>query len=47
MPFFEELKQRTTTEREALYAIPVIRDCLTGRVTREQYLAFLGRPTTT
>src|SRR5688572_12317731 len=43
MPFFEELKQRTTTEREALYAIPVIRDCLTGRVTREQYLAFLGQ----
>jgi acyl-CoA synthetase (AMP-forming)/AMP-acid ligase II len=43
MSFFEELKRRTAAERDALYAIPVIQDCLAGRVTREQYLAFLGQ----
>lgn len=43
MPFFEELKRRTAAEREALFAIPVIQDCLAGRVTREQYLAFLAQ----
>ena len=41
MPFFEELQRRTAAERESLFAIPVIQDCLAGRVTREQYLAFL------
>jgi acyl-CoA synthetase (AMP-forming)/AMP-acid ligase II/pyrroloquinoline quinone (PQQ) biosynthesis protein C len=41
MPFFEELHRRTAAERESLFAIPVIQDCLAGRVTREQYLAFL------
>lgn len=42
MPFFEELQRRTAAERDALFAIPVIQDCLAGQVTREQYLAFLG-----
>ena len=39
---FEELCRRTSEARAALLAIPVIRDCLAGRVTRAQYLAFLG-----
>lgn len=41
MPFFEALQERTAREREALFAIPVIRDCLAGRVKRAQYVAFL------
>lgn len=41
MPFFEELQARTAEARADLFTIPVIRDCLAGRVTREQYLAFL------
>ena len=40
-PFYEELQRRTAADRECLFAIPVIQDCLAGRVTREQYLAFL------
>ena len=43
MPFFEELQKRTGAARAELLAIPIIRDCLAGRVTREQYLAFLGQ----
>ena len=42
MPFFEELQARTAPARLELFSIPVIRECLAGRVTREQYLAFLG-----
>ncbi len=42
MPFFEELQRRTSASRAELFAIPVIQECLAGRVTREQYLAFLG-----
>ena len=41
MPFFDELQRRTAAEHEALLGIPVIQDCLAGRVTREQYLEFL------
>jgi hypothetical protein len=41
MPFFETLQQRTATAREQLLGIPVIRDCLAGRVTRSQYVGFL------
>jgi pyrroloquinoline quinone (PQQ) biosynthesis protein C len=41
MPYFEELEQQTAAARDDLFATPVIRDCLAGRVTREQYLAFL------
>ena len=40
-PVYEELQQRTASAREELLAIPVIRDCLAGRVTRTQYVAFL------
>ena len=39
---FEELVRRTEPARAGLVAIPVIQDCLAGRVTRAQYLAFLG-----
>lgn len=41
MPFFDELQRRTAGAREALLAIPVIRDSLAGRITRAQYAAFL------
>jgi len=43
MPFFDQLQSRTAVARAELFAIPVIRDSLAGRVTREQYLAFLGQ----
>jgi pyrroloquinoline quinone (PQQ) biosynthesis protein C len=43
MSFFEQLQQRTADARAELLAIPVIRDCLMGRVTRDQYLAFLAQ----
>lgn len=43
MPFFEELQRRTSVARAELFAIPVIQECLAGRATREQYLAFLGQ----
>jgi len=39
---YEELCRRTEEARASLVAIPVIRDCLAGRVTRAQYLAFLA-----
>lgn len=43
MPFFEELQRRTAAARAELFAIPVIQDCLAGRVDRGQYLAFLAQ----
>jgi pyrroloquinoline quinone (PQQ) biosynthesis protein C len=39
---FDSLLRETEAERAALVGIPVIQDCLAGRVTRRQYLAFLG-----
>jgi len=41
MPYFDVLQAQTEAARGALFAVPVIRDCLAGRVTREQYVAFL------
>ncbi|HSJ96995.1 MAG TPA: iron-containing redox enzyme family protein [Myxococcota bacterium] len=41
MPFFDEMQQRTSRAREELLSIPIIRDCLGGRVRRDQYAAFL------
>jgi len=41
MPFFEVLQQRTAQARDALFPIPVIGNCLAGRVTLAQYVAFL------
>lgn len=43
MPFSEQLQSRTAQARAELFAIPVIRDALAGRVTRAQYLAFLAQ----
>jgi pyrroloquinoline quinone (PQQ) biosynthesis protein C len=43
MSFFEQLQARTAPARAELFAIPVIRECLAGRVSREQYLAFLAQ----
>lgn len=39
---FEELVRRTEQARAELVSIPLIQGCLAGRVTRSQYLAFLG-----
>jgi pyrroloquinoline quinone (PQQ) biosynthesis protein C len=39
---FEDLVRRTGPARVELVSIPVVQDCLAGRVTRAQYLAFLG-----
>ena len=41
MRFFDELQSRTGAERAELLSIPVIADCLAGRVTRSRYIAFL------
>lgn len=43
MPFFDVLQRRTAAARAELFAVPVIRDCLAGQVTRAQYLAFLAQ----
>lgn len=42
MDCFAELERATQTERCRLLAAPIITDALAGRVTRAQYLAFLG-----
>jgi pyrroloquinoline quinone (PQQ) biosynthesis protein C len=41
MGFFEALQERTSSERAELHAIALISDCLAGRVTLPQYVAFL------
>ncbi|MDX1375577.1 MAG: iron-containing redox enzyme family protein [Burkholderiales bacterium] len=43
MSFFDALQRRTEAARGELFALPVIQDCLAGRVTRAQYLAFLAQ----
>lgn len=43
MPFYEELQAATEGARAELLAAPVIADCLQGRVSKENYLAFLGQ----
>jgi long-chain acyl-CoA synthetase len=43
MTFYDHLIEQTTPERKQLMAAPVIADCLTGRVSLESYLAFLGQ----
>jgi len=42
VPFFDSLQLATAGPRAELFAVPVIGDCLAGRVTRTQYLGFLG-----
>ena len=39
--FFDELQLATRVEREALFAVPVIREALAGQVTLASYIAFL------
>lgn len=41
MSFFDTLQSATHTERQALFAVPVIRDALGGTVSLEGYIAFL------
>ncbi len=43
MNFFDQLKDATDTQRQELFTVPIIQDALHGRVTRRQYLAFLGQ----
>jgi pyrroloquinoline quinone (PQQ) biosynthesis protein C len=42
MPFHDDLVAATADARARLFTVPVITDCLAGRVTRPQYLAFLA-----
>lgn len=41
MAFFDQLMHDTAAEREALYAVPLIRDAAAGRISRETYTAYL------
>lgn len=41
MKFFDQLQESTREDREALYAVPVIREALAGQVGLEGYVAFL------
>ena len=41
MSFFDTLQLQTTQERQALFAVPVIRDALAGQVSLDSYIAFL------
>lgn len=39
--FFDALKQQTEISRQSLFAVPVIIDALHGKITLDQYIAFL------
>ena len=41
MSFFDTLQAHTDADRQALFSIGVIEDALRGRITRDQYVAFL------
>ncbi len=41
MSFYDQLVRDTQKEREALYAVPLIRDAAAGKITRETYVAYL------
>lgn len=41
--FYQTLLLQTLVERERMLSLPVIQQTLTGRVTRERYLAFLAQ----
>ena len=43
MSFFEILKANSESERQQLFAIPIIQDALRGEVTTSQYIAFLSQ----
>lgn len=41
MSFFDTLQMQTAQERQALFAVPVIREALAGEVSLDNYIAFL------
>ncbi len=41
MSFFEKLQEETVQERQHLLASPIIRRCMTGDITIDNYVAFL------
>mgnify|MGYP006171187003 CR=1 FL=1 len=41
MSFFDTLQMQTSQERQALFAVPIIRDALAGHVSLDSYVAFL------
>ena len=41
MSFHDQLLEKTQAERNELLSIPIIQDALAGRITREDYVAFL------
>lgn len=43
MSFFETLQTQTAQERQALFAVPVIREALVGQVSLDSYVAFLSQ----
>ncbi len=43
MSFHDELLAETAREREALVSIPIIQSALSGRILRDDYVAFLGQ----
>ena len=43
MAFFDTLQQQTAQERQALFAVPVIREALAGQVSLDSYTAFLSQ----
>ena len=43
MSFFRHLEQATVSERDQLLACELVQDALAGRMTREQYVAFLNQ----
>lgn len=43
MSFYEQLQAATAESRARLVSVPIVADCLQGRVDRDGYLAFLGQ----
>lgn len=43
MSFYAHLLAATSSERDALLALPILRDALAGRVTLDEYRRFLGQ----
>jgi len=43
MNFYQQLQQATAAERASLLSAPIIGAAMTGRVNRQQYIAFLQR----
>lgn len=41
MDFYDQLVRETQAEREALYAVPLIREAAAGNITRDTYIAYL------